>query len=146
MSPEGYTEDQLVEQPAIELFAELLWETVSAMEEVFGSAEPSPQPFPSGGGTWLGRETKSEVVLGPTLRVALERLNPILPAEAISFAITELARDRSAMSLAAANREVWELVRDGVKISVPDRERGGQKTERVLRPRENSGTVTEELA
>ena len=35
------------------------------------------------------------------------------------------------MSLAGANREVWELLRDGVKVSVPDRERGGQKTERV---------------
>jgi type I restriction enzyme R subunit len=40
-------------------------------------------------------------------------------------------RDRSAMSLAAANREVWELLRDGVKVSVPDLERGGQKIERV---------------
>ena len=35
------------------------------------------------------------------------------------------------MSLAAANRDVWELLRDGVKVSVPDRERGGLKTERV---------------
>lgn len=45
MSPEGYTEDHLVEQPAIQLFAELAWTTVSALEEVFGSAEPSPVPF-----------------------------------------------------------------------------------------------------
>ena len=28
--PSGYTEDPLVEQPAIELFAELGWETVDA--------------------------------------------------------------------------------------------------------------------
>ena len=35
------------------------------------------------------------------------------------------------MRLAGANREAWELVRDGVKVAVPDRERGGQKTERV---------------
>jgi type I restriction enzyme R subunit len=76
-------------------------------------------------------ETKSEVVLVPKLRLALERLNPELPADAINSAIAELARDRSAMSLAGANREVWELLRDGVKVSVPDRERGGQKTERV---------------
>ena len=33
MTPHGYTEDQLVEQPAIGLFADLGWETVSAMEE-----------------------------------------------------------------------------------------------------------------
>ena len=79
----------------------------------------------------MGRETKSEVVLVPKLRSALERLNPELPADAINSAVDELARDRSAMSLAGANREVWELLRDGVKVSVPDRERGGLKTERV---------------
>jgi hypothetical protein len=41
MSPKGYSEDQLVEQPAIELFGELGWATVWAGEEAFGSAEPS---------------------------------------------------------------------------------------------------------
>lgn len=131
MSPEGYTEDRLVEQPAIELFEDLGWTTVSGSEESFGSAEHSPQLSPSGRGCWLGRETKSEVVLIPKLRAALERLNPALPADAINFVIEDLARDRSVMSLAAANREVWELIRDGVKVSVPDPERGGQKTERV---------------
>ena len=131
MSPEGYTEDRLVEQPAIELFAELGWATISASEESFGSAEPSSQPSPRGRGSWLGRETKSEVVLVPKLRSALERLNPELPADAINSAVDELARDRSAMSLAGANREVWDSLRDGVKVSVPDRERGGLKTERV---------------
>lgn len=35
------------------------------------------------------------------------------------------------MSLAAANRDVWDLLRDGVTVSVADQERGGQKTERV---------------
>jgi hypothetical protein len=54
MSPEGYTEDRLVEQPAIELFAELGWATVSASEESFGSAEPSPQHSPRGRWSWLG--------------------------------------------------------------------------------------------
>jgi type I restriction enzyme, R subunit len=115
----AYTEDQLVEQPAIGLFAELGWQTVSAVEEAFGA-----------GGT-LGRETKGEVVLLPRLRAALERLNPTLPPEAISAAVDELTRDRSAMLLAAANREVYLLLKEGIKVSVPDRERGGQKTERL---------------
>jgi len=131
MSPSDYTEELLVEQPAVDLFAELGWAMVSATEESFGSAEPSPQPSPSGRGSWLGRETKSEVVLVPRLRPALGRLNPDLPADAINSAVDELSRDRSAMGLAGANREVWELLRDGVKVSVPDRDRGGQKTERV---------------
>ncbi len=130
MSAYAYTEDQLVEQPAIGLFAELGWQTVSAMEEVFGAA-PHPGPLPKGEGVSLGRETPGEVVLVPRLRAALERLNPQLPSEAITSAVDELTRDRSAMSLVAANREVYALLKDGVKVAVPDRERGGQKTERV---------------
>ena len=62
MSAHAYTEDQLVEQPAIGLFAELGWTTVSALEEVFHSS--SPQPV-KGEGAYLGRETKGEVVLVP---------------------------------------------------------------------------------
>jgi hypothetical protein len=50
------------------------------------------------------------------------------------------------MSLAAANRDVWALLRDGVKVSVPDRERGGQKTVGMLRPRTPFGAVTEAMA
>ena len=114
-----YTEDSLVEQPAIQLFAELGWETLSASDEVMGAS-----------GT-LGRETKSEVVLAVRLRNVLGRLNPSLPPEAISAAVDELSRDRSAMLPTAANRELWALMRDGVKVSVPDLVRGGQKDERV---------------
>lgn len=115
----AYSEDQLVEQPAIGLFAALGWQTVSAMEEAFGA-----------GGT-LGRETKGEVVLAPRLHAALTRLNPALPPEAIAAAVDELARDRSAMSLEAANREVYGMLKEGIMVSVPDREHGGQKTERL---------------
>jgi type I restriction enzyme R subunit len=68
----SYSETHLVEQPAIQLFAELGWTTVSAMEEEMGE-----------GGT-LGRGAKGEVVLLPRLRAAIEKLNPSLPAEAIS--------------------------------------------------------------
>lgn len=117
--PNAYTEDQLVEQPAIGLFAELGWTTVSAMEETFGIT-----------GT-LGRETKGEVVLLSRLRTALERLNSGLPPEAISAAVDELTRDRSVMSLEAANREVYLLLKDGIKVLVLDSELGGQKTERL---------------
>lgn len=114
-----YTEDQLVEQPAIGLFAELGWSTVSALDESFGLS-----------GT-LRRETKGEVVLLSRLRDALVRLNPALPDEAIAFSMDELLIDRSAMSLEAANREVYRLLKEGIRVSVPDLERGGQKTERV---------------
>jgi type I restriction enzyme, R subunit len=126
--PHAYTEDQLVEQPAIGLFEALGWETVSAAEEIFGTA-----------GT-LGRLTKMEAVLAGRLRVALEKLNPTLPSEAITSAMDELTRNRSAMSPAAANREVHELLKQGIRVVVADTEpspqpspsgRGGQRIERV---------------
>jgi type I site-specific restriction-modification system R (restriction) subunit len=104
------------------------------MEEIFGAAEPSPQPSPSGRGSTavsLGRETKGEVVLVSRLRAALERLNPALPPDAITAAVDELTRDRSAMSLEAANREVYLCLKNGIKVFVPDTEGGGQKPERV---------------
>jgi type I restriction enzyme R subunit len=97
MPPHPYTEDQLVEQPAIGLFADLGWQTICALEETFGE------------GDTLGRETKGEVVL--------------------------------VESLEAANREVYKLLKEGIAVSVPDREpltpgpsprgRGGQTTERL---------------
>jgi type I restriction enzyme R subunit len=119
MSPHAYTEDQLVEQPAIGLFAALGWQTLSAMEETFGA------------GGALGRETKGEVVLLQRLRTVLMLLNPGMPPEAIQTAIDELTRDRSSMSLEAANREVYAHMKDGIAVSVPDDVHGGQKTERL---------------
>lgn len=119
MSANAYSEDHLVEQPAIGLFATLGWQTLSAMEEILGK-----------GGT-LGRETKSEVVLIDRLRAVLLKFNASVPAEAIQSAIDDLTRDRSAMSLEAANEEIYRLLKDGVLVSLPDHENGGQKTERL---------------
>jgi type I restriction enzyme R subunit len=115
----AYTEDQLVEQPAIGLFAQIGWQTVSAREEVFG---------PNG---TLGRETSGEVALVDRIRSALERLNHGLPSEAITIAVDELVRDRSSMIPESANREVYQLLKDGIAVSMPNREEGGQKTERL---------------
>jgi type I restriction enzyme R subunit len=129
--PHAYTEDQLVEQPAIGLFAELGWATATASEELFGTLVSGLTPAPWSGPVSLGRETKGEVVLLARLKAALFRLNPALPPEAITAAVDELTRDRSAMSLEAANREVYLLLKEGIKVSVPDRQRGGQKTERL---------------
>jgi type I restriction enzyme, R subunit len=87
MTPHAFTEDQLVEQPAIGLFADMGWQTVSAIQEAFGP------------GSTLGRETSGEVVLVERLRMALTKLNHALPPEAITTALDELCRDRSTMSL-----------------------------------------------
>jgi type I restriction enzyme R subunit len=114
MTPNPFSEDHLVEQPALALLAELGWQTACGLDETFA---------PEGGS--LGRRDRREVVLLPRLRAALERLNPGQPPEAISAAIEELSRNRSAMGLVAANREVYRLLKDGVLVSVPDLERGG---------------------
>ena len=119
MSLHAYTEDQLVEQPAIGLFAQLGWQAVSAMDETFGA------------GSTLGRETKGEVILVVRLRLALTKLNPALPPDVITAAVDELTRDRSAMSLEAANREVYRLLKEGIAASVPNHADGGQKSERL---------------
>lgn len=83
MSTHAYSEDQLVEQPTIGLFAELGWQTLSAREELFGP-----------GGT-LGREASGEVVLLSRFRAALEGLNPALPPDAIKAAGDDLTPDAS---------------------------------------------------
>lgn len=100
-----HTEDHLVEQPAIALFGELQWETANCFNEIFGS-----------GGT-LGRETSADVVLMPRLLTALRLLNPDLPHEAIAQAAQEIARDRSAMNPVQANREVYQLLKEGIKVT-----------------------------
>jgi type I restriction enzyme R subunit len=120
MTPNPYNEDHLVEQPALVLLSELGWATACGLEETFA---------PEGGS--LGRRDRREVVLLPRLRTALERLNPGQPPEAINGAIEELSRNRSAMGLVAANREVVRLLKDGVLVSVPDLERGGQSKVRL---------------
>lgn len=114
--PHPYTEDQLVEQPAIRLFAELGWQVATPATDDAGL---------------LGRDTPSDVVLIPRLRDALTRLNPALPPEAITAAMDELTRDRSAMLPEQANREVYALLKDGIPVSVPDATNGGQKIERL---------------
>jgi type I restriction enzyme R subunit len=115
----GYSEDSLVEQPAIALLAELGWETINAYYE-----------FDHGAST-LGRETRAEVILIARLRPALQQLNPDASPEAINQAIEELIRDRSRMSAVAANREIYHLLKNGVRIPVSDPENDGETVEVV---------------
>ncbi len=110
-----HSENALVEQPSIELLGELAWETANCFGEFAHGKSP------------LGRGSKGEVVLVERLRRALEKLNPKLPAEAIGLAIEELTRERGAMSLAAANREVYRLLKDGVKVTYRGGEEGDEE-------------------
>ena len=103
-----YSEDQLVEQPAIALLAGMGWETMDCYNEFDQGSSP------------LGRENRGEVVLIRRLCTALKRLNPDASSEAIGTAIEELTRSRATMSLVEANWEIYGLLKDGVKVTITD--------------------------
>ncbi len=113
-----YTEDALIEQPTISLFAELGYETIRAYDEVMGEH-----------GT-LGRADRIQVVLIPRLRAALQRLNQWTSRDGIEQAIEAITRDRSNMQPANANREIYLLLKDGVPVKVRD-DSGDETTETV---------------
>ncbi len=119
MTPVGFSENTIIERPAIELLGKLGWEPVDVFYETLGSS-----------GT-LGRENQSEVILQSRLFPALRKLNPNLPQEAFTQTIDELTRDRSRMSLAAANREVYQILKNGVKARIPDPKGDGDHVEIV---------------
>ena len=113
---ENHGEAEL-EAAAVELFEELDWPHINAQYETFPDSV-------------LGRETQAEVVLLARLRPELERLNPKASADALDQAIEELIKPRAAMSPVAANREVYDLLKDGIKVTSRD-ERGAPEDVRV---------------
>ncbi len=115
----SYSEQELIELPAIEMLKKLGWGHINALHEILG---------PSG---TLGRDNQSEIILQSRLRIAFKRLNPDLPPEANNLMFEELTRDRSRLSMPAANREIYQLLRNGVKVHIPDPEGGGEKVETV---------------
>lgn len=101
-----YTEDALVEQPAINLFKQLDWESATCWDEVFGESTPEhPLAF--------GRESRTDVILFARLKAALLKLNPDIAEPILQEAIDDVARDRSAMSPIAANEQVYLLLKNG---------------------------------
>ena len=77
-----------------------------------------------------GRTSKRDVILVDRVREAAVRLNPHVPASAIEDALEKLLDRRPAMSLVAANREVYDLLRDGVPVEYDDA-KGKKQQERV---------------
>ena len=116
MTPD-YSEDLLIEQPAIELLRSLGWDYENLYSEVYGESEE--------------RRSRKEVFLRKRLKSALEKLNPLLPAEAIDSAVEILSRDRSAMIPVNANQEFYKLIKDGVKVQVKDEKTGRMNYETV---------------
>ena len=113
-----YSEDQLIEQPTINLLKEIGWETLDCQNE-FEQAEESP----------LGRRTKSEVVLTARLETALKRFNPTATDDTVAKAVEELTQSRAVMSPVEANREIYTLLKDGVKITLSEPDSEGETVE-----------------
>ncbi len=104
--PGKFTEDELVEQPAIALFQELGWGHINAYHETHG---------PDG---TLGRDNRSEVFLLQRLRASIDRLNPGTSPGTIEDAIQEITKPRTAMHHGRANAEIQTLLRERVPVSV----------------------------
>jgi type I restriction enzyme R subunit len=103
VNPQRYTEAELVENPALDLLAELGWTVVDAYAEALGSS-----------GT-LGRDSIHEVILTHKLRHALHLLNPLLPDDIAEEALLEITKDRSLMDRTRASKEIHTLMRDGYR-------------------------------
>jgi type I restriction enzyme, R subunit len=97
-----------LELAALDVFRSLGWEC----RDCYGEFDL--------GKSFLGRDNKGEVILLERLRPALKKFNHGIPDNAIDMAIEELSRDRLLLGMAEANREVYRLLRDGVKVRYPD--------------------------
>ncbi len=95
------------------------------------------------------RANKRDVILVDRLREAATRLNPDLPAKAIEDALERLTDRRLALSLLAANEEVYHLIRDGIPVEFDDangrREQGRVKVIDFTAPANNDFLVVTQL-
>jgi type I restriction enzyme R subunit len=108
-----FTEDTLIEQPAVALCGQIGWQCANCFDETFGE------------GGRLGRETPNEVVLGSRLKPALQKFNPGFPKQALQLATAELTRERGILTPVEANRQVYELLKNqrtraGVKVAIEE--------------------------
>jgi type I restriction enzyme R subunit len=102
-----YTEDTLVQQTTAEYLEQRLgWGSVYA----YNNEDFGPESL-------LGRSSDREVVLTRHLREKLVELNPGLPREAYDDAVRQIVATSATLSMAATNREKYDLVRDGVQVT-----------------------------
>ncbi len=132
-----FSEDNLIEQTAIKIFGEL-WGAENFANAYSGEMDAE-----------FGRENPGEVVLMNYLKIALVKLNPNVSTEALNLAIDEIIKDRSAMSMVNANHEMWQLLKDGVKVET-ENEKGERQTETVKiidleNPKENHFMLVSQL-
>ena len=100
-----YSEDQLIEQTAIGLLADLGWDVMLAFnKESYGE------------GSVLGRLNRKEVVLKKIFLDKLRQLNPNLPEQAYTHAYEKLTEESAAKSLEEINCEKYQWLRNGIPV------------------------------
>ncbi|MCZ2268667.1 MAG: type I restriction endonuclease subunit R [Ignavibacteriales bacterium] len=117
-----YSEDNLIEQTAIDLFFNQLgWDTLLAYnKEGFGE------------GSTLGRLNKKEVVLKKIFFEKLKQFNPNLPEQAYNQAYEKLIEESITKSLAEINYEKHQLLRNGIPVDFIN-EKGEQVKNKTLK-------------
>ena len=65
-----------------------------------------------------GRENETDVVLKPILKKKLQDLNKHLSAEIIEEAFNQICQTRFDKSDLMANKEIYNLIKDGVQLSI----------------------------
>lgn len=117
-----YSEDNLIEQTAIDLFFNQLgWDTLLAYnKEGFGE------------GSTLGRLNKKEVVLKQLFFEKLKEFNPNLPEQAYNQAYEKLIEESITKSLAEINYEKHQLLRNGIPVDFIN-EKGEQVKNKTLK-------------
>jgi type I restriction enzyme R subunit len=117
-----YSEDNLIEQTAIDLFFHRLgWATALAYnKETFGDS-----------GT-LGRLNKKEFVLQRNFIKKIKELNPGVPYKAYEEAYAKLTEESSTKSLEEINFEKHQLLREGIPVDYIN-QKGEQVKNKTLR-------------
>lgn len=117
-----YSEDNLIEQTAIDLFHNQLgWDTAIAYnKESFGE------------GSTLGRLNKKEVVLKRIFFEKIKKFNPNLPEQAYNQAYERLTEESITKSLAEINYEKYLLLRNGIPVDFIN-EKGEQVKNKTLK-------------
>jgi len=104
-----YSEDQLIEQPCMDIFQELTWETANVYEgETFGAD-----------GT-LGRDSEADVILRTRFYKAIKNLNPNLPRQAYDLAYESINSNDATKNLADINFEKYNFLKDGIPVNYKD--------------------------
>lgn len=104
-----YSEDKLIEQPCMDIFQELFWETADVFKgETFGEL-----------GT-LGRDSEADVILRTRLYDAIKNLNPNLPEQAYDLAYESIKSHEASKSLVDINFEKYNFLKDGIPVNYKD--------------------------